>query len=180
MASGSLARFRMFAGPNGSGKSELFNYLRSRQFIHTELYVSADRIEKQLQTTGKFHFNAYRVHTDAQDFYRYVENHGLWPNLGFSSADKLLELTGGVLTIRRNNVDSYVASFTAGYLCDKIFSSQQSFCFETVMSHEDKVRARYSRSLQNLPAAVRACDVAYLIDNTHSDFKIVAEKRKKN
>jgi len=44
---------------------------------------------------------------------------------------------------------------------------------------EDKVRARYSHSLQNLPAPVRACDVAYLIDNTHSDFKIVAEKRKK-
>jgi predicted ABC-type ATPase len=38
-------RFRLFAGPNGSGKTFFFNHLRSNGVIHTEIYVSADRIE---------------------------------------------------------------------------------------------------------------------------------------
>jgi len=57
-------RFRMFAGPNGSGKSSLYNHLRNQKIIHTEIYVSADRIEAELKIKKRFVFNAYRISTN--------------------------------------------------------------------------------------------------------------------
>lgn len=223
MARAKHARFRMFAGPNGSGKSELFHYLRKNRLIHTELYVSADRIEKQLKESGAFHFNAYRIQSDPQEFEKHVRNHGLWKELGHTHTDEVVILKAGILKVMKATLNSYIASFVAAYLCSKLFASHQSFCFETVMSHpsklemfeesrqsnyknylyyvyttnpdlniariherartgghfvaDDKVRERFLRSLQNLPEALRACDVTYIIDNTESDFKIIAEKR---
>ena len=56
-----VKRFRLFAGPNGSGKSTLFESLRENGEIHTEIYISADRIEAQIKSTGIFYFNAYRA-----------------------------------------------------------------------------------------------------------------------
>jgi len=49
-----MPRFRLFAGPNGSGKSSLFQHLRNKGIIHTELYVSADRIEAALKKDFDF------------------------------------------------------------------------------------------------------------------------------
>jgi len=78
-------RFRIFAGPNGSGKSTLFEYLRSKKNIHTEIYVSADRIEAELRKKNAFVFNAYRVSTSEDDFYK-----NLRLNYNFSYYDSMI------------------------------------------------------------------------------------------
>ncbi|MFA5518859.1 MAG: hypothetical protein WDA74_06330 [Spirochaetota bacterium] len=216
------SRFRVFAGPNGSGKSSLFEYLRSTRYIHTEIYVSADRIEAELVKKEKFVFNAYRVKTSEEDFFKYIENSSLWLYIKAESPDKLFSLKGGILKVKKRAVNSYSASFIAGYLVEKLLNSGQSFCFETVMSHEskldlferaqnagyktylyyvytsnvelniarikirvmsgghdvpdDKVRERFGRSLGLLSLAVDKSDIAFILDNTFNDFKIVGVK----
>lgn len=139
MAEKKKSRFRLFAGPNGSGKSELFKYLREKKYIHTELYVSADRIEKDINENGKFVFNAYRVSTDKKDFFDFVENHGLWQLVNLNKVSDLLSYQHGIITVKKKHLNSYVASFIASYLVLKLCGSGQSFCFETVMSHESKI-----------------------------------------
>lgn len=216
------SRFRVFAGPNGSGKSSLFEYLRNTRYIHTEIYVSADRIEAELGKKEKFVFNAYRVKTTEEDFFKYIKNSSLWPYIKAESPDKLFSLQGGILKVKKSAVNSYSASFIAGYLVEKLMNSGQSFCFETVMSHEsklelferaknagyktylyyvytsnvelniariklrvmsgghdvpdNKVRERFRRSLGLLPSAVDKSDIAFVLDNTFNDFKIVGVK----
>ncbi len=68
----------MFAGPNGSGKSTLYELLRKAGTIHTEIYLSADRIEAELKSRGKFTFNAYRISSNEEEFFEFVMKSGLW------------------------------------------------------------------------------------------------------
>lgn len=53
-------RFRLFGGPNGSGKTHLFRDFKRKGYIHTEIYVNADKIEAELKQRRRFNFNAYR------------------------------------------------------------------------------------------------------------------------
>ena len=133
------SRFRIFAGPNGSGKSSLFEYLRNTKNIHTEIYISADRIEAELRQKKRFVFNAYRISSNQEDFFDYIKTHGLWKNVQESDPGKNFLLKSGILKVKKGAINSYSASFIAGYLVDKLMKTGQSFCFETVMSHESKI-----------------------------------------
>lgn len=133
-----MPRFRLFAGPNGSGKSSLFQHLKSKGSINTELYVSADRIEAGLKKDAYFNFNAYRVKVSEPEFKQHIEASGLFKKLGKHNLN-FLTLQSGVLRVAPAEVNSYIASFVASYLVEKLFESRQSFCFETVMSHQSKI-----------------------------------------
>jgi predicted ABC-type ATPase len=134
-------RFRMFAGPNGSGKSSLYNRLRKDSIIHTEIYVAADRIESEFRKKKQFVFNAYRVKITEHEFLSEARNSSILekhPNK--TEVLKSFRIKSGILKIANSTfIDSYVASFIASYLSSKLLESGQSFCFETVMSHESKI-----------------------------------------
>ena len=133
-------RFRMFAGPNGSGKTFLFNHLRNKGYIHTELYVSADRIEHDLKLNSKFFFSAYRVKVTEVEFKDHIRKSGLFKKIIDTTFVDWISVRSGVLTIEgdERSINSYVASFIATFLCEKLFKTSQSFCFETVLSHPSK------------------------------------------
>lgn len=135
-------KFRLFAGPNGSGKTSLFNYLRKNGFIHTELYINADRFERELKDNLYFNFNAYRVKVSQSDLLDHIHNSTLFREKIKDKAfvDKL-NIRAGVLNLNlpKDEINSYHASLVASYLVEKLFETNQSFCFETVMSHESKV-----------------------------------------
>lgn len=135
------SRFRLFAGPNGSGKTSLFTYLKQQGIIHTELYVNADRYERELKANGSFSFNAYRVKVSQQEFLDHIQTSGLFSKLPDASFINSLEIRSGVLHlgIPTEEINSYHASFVASYLVEKLLETGQSFCFETVMSHQSKV-----------------------------------------
>lgn len=134
-------KFRLFAGPNGSGKSTLFQSLRKQKIIHTELYVSADRIEAELKEKFRFYFNAYRVRSSQEELLAHITTSGLFSVIPDKNAFlKQFHLEGGVLTLKTKKINSYHASFIAAYLVEKLLESKQSFCFETVMSHRSKVQ----------------------------------------
>jgi predicted ABC-type ATPase len=129
----------MFSGPNGSGKSMLFEKLKNEKQINTGIYISADRIENDLKTKKKFIFNAYRVKSSQDEFFNFIQNNGLWKSLNNNIPSKWFNLKSGILTVKNTNINSYLASFIAGYLIEKILPTKQSFCFETVMSHKSKL-----------------------------------------
>ena len=133
-------RFRMFAGPNGSGKTVLFDHLRSKGYIHTELYISADRIENDLKIKGMFFFSSYRVKVSEDEFKHHIRMSGLFKKIEDKSFIERINLVSGILTLKgdKNKINSYIASFIATYLCEKLFQTKQSFCFETVLSHPSK------------------------------------------
>ena len=135
-------RFRMFAGPNGSGKTHLFNFLRSQSYIHTEIYVNADEIEQKISKSFQFNFNAYRVKVSDEDFKNHVRKSGILNKIPDKSFLGKLTIVGGILkmNIGKGELNSYVASFVASYLAEKLIESKQSFCYETVLSHPSKLK----------------------------------------
>jgi len=133
-------RFRMFAGPNGSGKSSLYEQLRRDGSIHTEIYIAADRIEKDLKEKRSFNFNAYRVRVDEIEFKSIAIKSGLSKDPNLDKLLKSLHLESGLLTVNNSKfINSYLAAGIAIYLTHKLLQSNQSFCFETVLSHESKI-----------------------------------------
>jgi len=134
-------RFRMFAGPNGSGKTVLFDHLRNKGYIHTEIFVSADRIENDLKNKGKFFFTSYRVKVSEAEFKCHIKLSGLFQKLEDKSFVDKINIISGILTLNgdQKKINSYIASFIATYLCEKLLLTKQSFCFETVLSHSSKI-----------------------------------------
>lgn len=135
-------RFRMFAGPNGSGKTHLFNFLRSQSYIHTEIYVNADAIEGKLSEAMQFNFNPYRVKVSDEDFKKHIQQSGILKKIEDKTFLEKIKIESGVLKmkIRKSELNSYIASFVASYLAEKLITSGQSFCYETVLSHPFKLK----------------------------------------
>lgn len=135
-------RFRMFAGPNGSGKTHLFKYLRQQSFIQTEIYVNADEIENTLSKSLTFHFNAYRIKVSDGDFKEHINRSGILKKIDDKNFLDKIKIQSGVLTINitKRELNSYIASFVASYLAEKLIESKQSFCYETVLSHASKIK----------------------------------------
>jgi predicted ABC-type ATPase len=135
-------KFRLFAGPNGSGKTSLFDNLRKNGFIHTELYVNADRYERELKENLRFNFNAYRVKVSQKEFLEHIKASSLYlEKIKDKNFINQISIQAGILNfdIPKNQINSYHASFVASYLVEKLLETNQSFCFETVMSHKSKV-----------------------------------------
>ncbi|HEY4061427.1 MAG TPA: hypothetical protein VGM30_05980 [Puia sp.] len=134
-------KFRLFGGPNGSGKTHVFKKFKRRGYIHTEIYVNADKIELELRKMRRFNFNAYHVKVDDEGFKQHLRVSGLYQT---KIKDKTFinhfSVRSGVLHIGSSvKINSYHASFVASYLAEKLFATKQSFAFETVMSHISKV-----------------------------------------
>lgn len=131
----------MFAGPNGSGKTFLFEHLKSEGYIHTEIYISADRIEKDLKNNKKFFFSSYRVKVSESEFIEHIKSSGLYNRIPDKSFIDKISIESGNLKLNGNprEINSYTASFIATYLCEKLIETKQSFCFETVLSHPSKI-----------------------------------------
>lgn len=127
-----MPKFRLFAGPNGSGKSTLYEYLRKEREIHTEIYVSADRIEADLRRRPVFSFNAYRIKVSEEELLARISLSTLLSEVQRQKYVKNLTIRSGKLRLHQMKPNSYLASLIADYLVHKLFLSRQSFCFETV------------------------------------------------
>jgi len=207
-------KFRLFGGPNGSGKTHLFKKFKRLGYIHTEIYVNADKIEAELKNKRKFSFNAYRVKVDDESFKQHIVDSGLYQTkLKDKSFVDHFTIHAGVLRIDQLvRINSYHGSFVATYLAEKLLETKQPFAFETVMSHiskvelmraarkagykiylyfiftdtietnvarvqlrvlrgehavnEETIKNRAPRTFDLLPAAFKAADSAYIIDNS--------------
>lgn len=131
----------MFAGPNGSGKSTVFHQIKSETDLNLGIYLNADDIEKDLNKSNYLKLNSYNLALNVGDkFNEFISSHSL-----FSKAKKQgfiidLKFEKGLIKTSENNINSYTASILTDFLRLELIKSGQKLSFETVMSHESKIK----------------------------------------
>ncbi|GAB4017508.1 hypothetical protein [Spirosoma koreense] len=141
----------LFAGPNGSGKSTIVNYvLKGNPYPYPTgtYYLNADDLEQQLRTKPFCDLRAYRLQSlSLTDWNQFVMESTLTVKIcqvKQISVDDLLEyvkLVRGSIIIKAVLLepDSYLAALIIDFIRYALIRTQQSFAFETVMSHPDKL-----------------------------------------
>lgn len=132
--SNAVPRVRLFAGPNGSGKSVLKSFLPSALL---GVYVNPDEIESQLISDGFFDLGGIGLSSEAEESHSFFRNSELIKGAGSSGLPRYFD---GKLDFRHIRVNSYHASVMAAFLRRKLLEQRRNFTFESVMSHESKVR----------------------------------------
>ncbi|WP_165933408.1 zeta toxin family protein [Arundinibacter roseus] len=133
-----IKRMRVFAGPNGSGKTTIVNSLRSE--IGFGIYVNADDIESQLKETRVMLFSSFQLYVIEDELHDYFKTSNFSP-LKRAEPDLWSKLTvkDNVLFVD-TFVDSYLAADLSEFLRQSLLKNGISFTYETVMSHESKVK----------------------------------------
>ncbi len=138
-----VPRMRMFAGPNGSGKSTLKSVIRPELL---GIYINPDEIEQEI---------GVRDFLDLKNF-----------GVSTTESEILVFFNASVLLDKADLLDE------AAYLRfsdDPIINISRVRNRVRLGGHsvpDDKVIARYGRSLGLLPEAIRHTDRAYIFDNS--------------
>ena len=129
-----IPRLRMFAGPNGSGKSTMKSVIRSELI---GIYINPDEIEKETFQRGFLDLNAYGVKTTNHEVLDFFGRSTLLKNLnGEGQSFRFFE---DKIIFEEAEVNPYFAAVAADFIRNKLVESRQSFTFETVMSHPEKI-----------------------------------------
>jgi predicted ABC-type ATPase len=139
-------RMRVFAGPNGSGKTTIVNELRKK--ISYGVYVNADDIEIELRETRLLKFDNYQLHVTQDEVQNFFKESTFSPiKRNESELYKSLLVINNILHTH-TNIDSYLAADIAEFIRQRLLANGESFTYETVMSHTNKIdfmqKAKYS------------------------------------
>lgn len=132
-------RVRIFAGPNGSGKTTTLKKILESNKIRLGVYVNADEIENELKKNGCISFEKFNLKPD-------ISKVQTWFKVSLFSPIKRLEkdlwekisMDQNTL-VCQTSIDSYLAADLAEFIRCQLLEQDQSFTFETVLSHPDKV-----------------------------------------
>lgn len=136
-------RIRMFAGPNGSGKSTMISGLDSRL---SKLFLNADNLERDLKTKPVLDLSQFDIRIDAVKLVDYLSNatRPLSNADGNGSKGPLISVPPvidvSLIDLSGNIIDSYLAARILDYIRKELLALKVGFTFETVMSHESKVK----------------------------------------
>ncbi|MCP3929287.1 MAG: AAA family ATPase [Bacteroidetes bacterium] len=132
-----IKRVRMFAGPNGSGKSTVFrNIYRLFQVGH---FLNADDMENQLQSQGFITLYDYGIQVTRTELEQYIKNSSLSQKAFENGLEISLRVESNIVLTDSEKVHSYEAALLSAFLREKLIEANQSFSFETVMSHSSKL-----------------------------------------
>ena len=133
-------RLRIIAGPNGSGKSNYFDFLSKE--LNTGYFINADLIENILQNKGFInlnHFNIKATKNDFDDFCNEQESKSLIEKSLKENHKIQLKFIENFIIDRLGSNQKYEGSLIASFIRKQLIKSNQSFSFETVMSHGSKL-----------------------------------------
>jgi len=126
----------MFAGPNGSGKSTLIKEVRKSYNIG--FFINADEIESELKKKNFIEISDYSnkilTQSDWDEFLGKADKN----DLRFAGVFPVVLLKDNYL-ICKEELNSYHCSLIADFLRNKLLDQDQTFSFETVMSHDSKI-----------------------------------------
>jgi predicted ABC-type ATPase len=130
-------KIRIIGGPNGSGKSYFINEVKDKKYFFLKNYVNADDIEKIMKETKQLLLTTFNINATNNEFLTHIE---------LSTYEKeIKESIVNALTIIENKfelkteINSYHSAIIADFVRTKLLESNQSFVYETVMSHISKV-----------------------------------------
>jgi predicted ABC-type ATPase len=133
-------RMRIFAGPNGSGKSTLFQQFSKN--YNAGYFVNADLLENQLRETGLIDLKAIGLKVEQIDLDEFSQSQLAKSILEKAHSENCpisIRIRNGYIVNLTKQTNSYEGAFTASFIRDMLFKQEQSFSFETVMSHPAKV-----------------------------------------
>lgn len=133
-------RLRVFAGPNGSGKSTLFEEFSLNYY--TGHFINADYIEKILETKKILNLDLFNLKATEYEFNDFLNNDNAKSLLKKSEEENhkiQLSCSENYIRTYSKNGSKYEGSLISSFLREKLIQNNQSFCFETVMSHSSKL-----------------------------------------
>lgn len=134
-------RLRIFAGPNGSGKSTLFEEFKKK--YNPGYFINADELEAQLNKSGLIDLQKIGLRAtpkDLQLFKKTKEAISLLKKAAIESHSVNIEISNNFIVDKAKDTHSYEASFAASFIRWLLYKENKSFSFETVMSHESKIK----------------------------------------
>ena len=134
-------RLRIFAGPNGSGKSTLFEEFSKN--YNTGYFLNADYIEDILKTKGFIDLEDYNIKSTQKDldsFFNKEEVRTLIEKSKSAGYKIDIEIKENLIVDPHKETHSYEGALVAMFLREKLIENNESFCFETVMSHHSKLK----------------------------------------
>ncbi|MDI9310680.1 MAG: zeta toxin family protein [Limnohabitans sp.] len=135
-----IKRLRIFAGPNGSGKSSLFEKFNEQ--FNAGTFINSDQIEKELNEKGYIDLSKFHINTNQEDLLLFLQTKNASSLLNKSKAENKpidFYITENIIIDRPKNTHSYESALITSFIREKLIESNQSFCFETVMTHESKI-----------------------------------------
>jgi len=134
-------RLRVLAGPNGSGKSTVVQTIKSNYYCGP--YVNADDIQQMLDQKKVLNLSSnYSLETQKESFDKYISEEG---SSWIEKADKQessinLQYVDNNLLIKEGQPTGiYDAAIAADYIRISLLTQNNTFTFETVLSHPSKV-----------------------------------------
>jgi predicted ABC-type ATPase len=128
-----VGRVRIFAGPNGSGKTTLNTQLKGD--FNLGYYLNADDLFEKVEEEKFIDFNSYDLAPSPDELKNFVLRHGLYSRLSSSLSFKLV----GTRAEFYGSANIYEIAILTDFLRFSILNTKNTFSFETVFSHSDKV-----------------------------------------
>jgi predicted ABC-type ATPase len=140
-------KLRIIGGPNGSGKSYFINEIKDKKYFQLRIYINADEIEKLFENSNKLDLSSFNVIATQDEFVNHIES-------STYKDDVKLSLKNSVSIIKNNfilnsKMNSYHSAILADFIRIKLLENNQSFTFETVMSHISKIDFLEKAKLNN-------------------------------
>lgn len=133
-----LPRMRIFAGPNGSGKSTLKGVLPPQLL---GAYLNPDDIERQIRSDGFFECRGTNLSVNPHDLLESLRSSPRLNSRDVALDFRSVKIDGPRIVFGELQISSYVAASLVDFLRAKLLAERESFTFETVMSHPDKVES---------------------------------------
>lgn len=135
-----IKRLRIFAGPNGSGKSSLYEEFCKN--YKSDFFINSDQIEKEIKEKGFLDLTDYNILTNQDELNLFLSSKNSQTLLKKSESEgKKIEfyIKENIIIDKPKDTHSYESSLITSFIREKLLESNQSFSFETVMSHYSKI-----------------------------------------
>ena len=133
-----VKRLRIFAGPNGSGKSTLYNYLIQIKAFNSYYHINPDLVAKDL--TVSLNLDNWPIEYSSNELISYLKLSPFQTLVDYNIAD-LLDFKDRRIMLKDPSFnDNYLAAAISDFLRYKMIQSNSSFSFESVFSHDSKIK----------------------------------------
>ena|SRR5579872_4437296 len=131
-----IPRLRMFAGPNGSGKSTIKSVISSELL---GIYINPDEIEQEIKNQGFLDLSPFGIKTSQEEILKFFDYSSLLKISALTDKAQILRFSENRIYFDEVSSNPYFAAVAADFIRNKLLETRQSFTFETVMSHPDKI-----------------------------------------